>query len=115
MLVKRIETASDLAEEFKAMGRESYFSYEGYEALVDMFNEYMGDVDLDVIAICCDYDEYDPAYVADTYRWTYNDLPYLEAVKEYGEDIINDELMEYLNYHSWAQMLDNGNILYAQF
>ncbi len=47
---------------FKDYDRDD-FSYEGYEALFDWFEEYDNcsdtETELDVIAICCDFTEYE--------------------------------------------------------
>ena len=48
---------------FKNMGRGEQFSYDGLKALYQYLVEYEEDtgeeVELDVIAICCDFSEYD--------------------------------------------------------
>jgi hypothetical protein len=48
---------------FKSMGRDDQFSYEGLDALYDYLEQYEEDtgekIELDVIALCCEYSEYD--------------------------------------------------------
>ena len=48
---------------FKNMGRGEQFSYEGLQALYLYLEEYEEDtgeeIELDVVALCCDYAEYD--------------------------------------------------------
>ena len=48
---------------FKSMGRDNQFSYEGLDALYDYLEQYEEDtgekIELDVIALCCEYSEYD--------------------------------------------------------
>ena len=61
MLVKRVYF-NDFIEEFKKHGRGSSFSYEGKKALFDYLNE-LGEeigesIELDIIAICCDFKEF---------------------------------------------------------
>jgi len=56
MLVNTIETANDLRNEFIKYDRDQ-FSYEAYEVIVDYFNEFEGSIELDVIGICCDFNE----------------------------------------------------------
>ena len=62
MLVKTV-SFSDFVEEFRNCGREDQFSYEGKKALFDYLEELSEDIgeaiELDVIAICCDFTEYD--------------------------------------------------------
>lgn len=61
MLVKTV-TFNDFLEEFENYGRENQFSYEGKKALFDCLEELSEDlgepIELDVIAICCDFTEY---------------------------------------------------------
>lgn len=62
MLVKKVYF-NDFLEEFKKYGREDNFSYEGKKALFEYLNELSEDIgepiELDIIAICCDFTEYD--------------------------------------------------------
>lgn len=48
--------SSDFRNQFQAI-RPDNFSYEGLELLYDYFEELDPDMELDVIAICCDYEE----------------------------------------------------------
>lgn len=53
----------DFMQAFERYGRENQFSREGLCALFEMLEEYEQDTDqeieLDVIALCCDFTEYD--------------------------------------------------------
>lgn len=53
----------DFRDAFKSMGRENQFSYEGLNALYDYLEQYEEDtgekIELDIIALCCEYTEYD--------------------------------------------------------
>jgi hypothetical protein len=48
---------------FETMNRNEQFSYEGKRALFDYLEQYEEDtgeeIELDVIALCCDYSEYE--------------------------------------------------------
>ena len=55
MLIKNIDKY-DMKKEFKKYDRD-YYSLEGYQAIIDYF-EGLGDYELDVIAICCEFTEY---------------------------------------------------------
>lgn len=45
-------------DQFKSMNRDHY-TYSGYEIIFsDLEEMFEGDYELDVIAICCDYEEY---------------------------------------------------------
>jgi hypothetical protein len=49
------------------MGRHDQFSYEGMELLFDYFEGLDPDMELDVVAICCDYSEDSPKDIIDAY------------------------------------------------
>ena len=60
--MKETVSKSDFCDAFVRMNRKESFSYEGREALFDYLTEMEqgGDeIELDVIAICCDYAEYE--------------------------------------------------------
>ena len=93
----------DLQKEFKSYDRD-YYSLDGYQAILDLFEEIGDSQELDVIAICCDFTELEPN----------------EIIDEYGIEIEDDEdemeaVMEYLNSNTLAYELDNGAILYQAF
>jgi hypothetical protein len=56
-------TKYSFQDAFHKMGRKDQFSYEGLDALFDYFEMLEEDTDqqieLDVIAICCEYSEYE--------------------------------------------------------
>lgn len=121
MLVKTILTASDLQEEFVSMNRDQY-SYYGYEALIDLFEECDNGqpTELDVIAICCEFEESSPADIADDYGIDISDITskYDQTAEEYTEEEqeeITEKVMDYVNYHSFGILLNNGFILYHKF
>jgi hypothetical protein len=62
-----IDNASQFRDAFRAMGRADNFSYEGMELLFDHLEEIDPDMELDVIAICCDYSEDSPEGVIEAY------------------------------------------------
>ena len=53
----------DFSEAFRKAGRGDQFTYQGQRALFDYLEEYEEgcdiEIELDVIALCCDYVEYD--------------------------------------------------------
>jgi hypothetical protein len=63
MLVSVLYNASDLEAMFKECGRENSFTRVGMETLfkhLEELSEGIGeDIKIDVIALCCDYSEYD--------------------------------------------------------
>ena len=64
-------TLSDFRDAFRNADRRENFSYEGLELLFDYFEQYEQDrgeeMELDVIAICCDFYEMDAATINDEY------------------------------------------------
>ena len=52
---------TDFVDQFKIMNRSEQFSREGLEALYGYFEELSEDqnIEFDVIAICCDFTEYE--------------------------------------------------------
>lgn len=96
----------DLQEEFRSFNRD-YFSLEGYQAILDFFEEvdYNKNTDLDVIAICCDFNESTPDDIKEEYS----------NIDSIADAIDNDDLLDALNYYTWCIPLDNGNILYLNF
>ena len=110
-LVKTFD-AYELRHEFEKMDRD-YFSIEGYQALLDLFEECDcgKNTDLDVIAICCEFTEEDAGYIQDQY----DNIEEFAACQDEDGNIDEDALMDALNYYTWAVKLDNGNILYQDF
>ena len=69
----------DFKEAFRQAGREESFSDEGLSALFKEFEDYEDstgeEIELDVIAICCDYTEYENfAEFNDNYNFTANNF-----------------------------------------
>ena len=112
MALVKTFNAYELQDEFSKMDRD-YFTHYGYQALLDLFEECDcgHNTDLDVVAICCEFTEDSPENIAENYS-------NLEEVY----DLINADgtvdayrLEEFLNEHTWAMLLDNGNIIYQDF
>jgi hypothetical protein len=94
---------SDFREAFRRYGREDSYSPAGLRALFDHFEQYEDDtgqeVELDVIAICCDYDENHWEDVASNYSIDLSDHEdegdKISAVREYLEEntyLVNEPL-----------------------
>jgi len=71
--MKQTVNFSMFCDEFRAMDRKEYFSYDGLRALFDSLEEYEDscgeEIELDVIALCCDFTEYENL---DEFRAEYN-------------------------------------------
>jgi hypothetical protein len=85
---------SDFREAFRNYDRESSYTREGLMMLFEYFEELEGDlgeeIELDVIAICCDYDENHWEDVAANYSIDLEDCEdeddKIEAVRDYLSD-----------------------------
>ena len=93
----------EFRDAFTRMGRENNFSYNGLRVLFDYFEQYEEDtgeeVEMDVIAICCEFNESTPDEIRADYC------------------VSSDrDLMEYLQYHTLvAGVTEDGSIVYAAF
>ena len=102
----------DFRDAFKAAGRENNFSYHGLGVLFDYFEEYEEstgeEIELDVIAICCEYSEDYCSDIADNYSIDISDC--IDEVSTV------ETVMAYLQDHtSVAGVTEDGTIVYAQF
>lgn len=65
------------------------FTYEGLTALYEYLEEYEEstgtEIDFDMIALCCEYSEYDSAWEAMEDRGNKEDMPTVDIVDENGE------------------------------
>lgn len=59
MIYKEL-TQSDFTAEFHRMGRGDNFTYEALCSMYNYLEELGEDFELDVIGLCCDFDEYTP-------------------------------------------------------
>ena len=87
MLVKEI-SFNDFLEEFRRYEREDQFSYEGKKALYDYLNDLSEDIgqsiELDIIAMCCDFTEYDSLeQFIDDYGYSVGDINSIEDIDYY--------------------------------
>ena len=91
----------DFIDAFRKMGRENNFSYNGLVALYE-YLEMLGDdlgqpIELDVIALCCEYTEYD-------------NLEEFQA--DYNEDY---ETIEDIQNATTVIMIDDDSFIIQQF
>lgn len=94
MIYQTIDTVGQFVDAFYRAGRRDQFSYEAKQLLFDYYSELGEDVELDVIAICCDWAE----------------IPI-----EYIERETGCEAIEELETNTLCYTLSNGNILYLAF
>ena len=99
--MKQSVNSYQFEQAFKNMNRDSNFSYEGKKALFDYLEQYEQDcgteIELDVIALCCEYSEY--ANLA-------------EFQKDYGEEY---ESMEDIQDATQVIKIDDEAFIIQQF
>lgn len=106
-------TLSDFRDAFKRMGRADQFSYEGLELIFDYIESYEQDsgeqVELDVIALCCEWTE-------DTAEEVINN--YATGIDPEGmdEDEIRQQVEDFLlDETQYAGQTPAGTFVYVQF
>ena len=97
---------------FTRAGRSTQFSYDGLRVLFDhleALEDDMGqEIELDVIALCCDYSEDDAETIADQYGIEVDDCP--------DDDAVRHVVMNYLEDNTTvAGVTDSGAIVFQQF
>jgi hypothetical protein len=94
-------TKSDFTSAFHRMNRGEQFSYKGLIALYDYLEQYEEDtgeqIELDVIAICCEYAEYESLE---------------EFQEDYGEDY---ESIEDIESETTVIPVDDDGFIILQF
>lgn len=102
---------NQIHDRFKEMNRDN-FSLEALEAILDLLEEWCeGAIDLDIIAICCDYTEC-------SIEEALNDFDHYvdeEVCQDMDNCLKADYIVMEINARTWAILLDNGNILYQNF
>jgi len=104
-IIQTIDTASQFRDQFHRCGRGDQFSYEALGLLFDHLESLGSDVELDVVGICCEYEEGTPEYIA----------------KQYNIDLEDDgnELLNVLDsLHDMTTVVgvtSTGSIVYEQF
>lgn len=95
-IVQSINNVSQFREAFRLAGRMDQFSYEGLEVLFDYLDNLSEDtgepIELDVVALCCDYYEASIEELIDNYNIDLSEVDeddpdsIIEVVREYLED-----------------------------
>ncbi|MDY0282413.1 MAG: hypothetical protein RBR35_17840 [Salinivirgaceae bacterium] len=109
--MKQTVTKSAFIDAFRNAGREDNFSYEGLCALFDWLEELGEDtgqeVELDVIALCCEFSEYGSALEAcENYDF--------EPDEDDDEDDQEDEALDWLRQRT-ATITFPGGIIIQDF
>jgi hypothetical protein len=102
-----IGNVSQFCDQFRQCGRGNQFSDEALGLLFEYFEEIDPDMELDVIAICCEYAESSLSEVAASYNI---DIEGLE------DEARIETVIEYLDNHtSIVGMVNDETVVYAQF
>lgn len=83
---------NQFCDAFRSMDRNNNFSYEGKQALFDYLEELEADtgeeIELDVIALCCDFQEYENLMEL---QQDYTDITDMDSLKEETTVIMIDD------------------------
>jgi len=90
--MKLTVTKSMFRDEFRLVGRADQFSYDALGALFDYFEECNPDMELDVIAICCEYAEMTTDEFIDAYS--------LDVDDDATDERKMHEVCEHIQHHS---------------
>jgi len=116
--MKTSVTFCTFREAFERMDRANQFSREGLSKLFDYLESYEDEtgeeIDLDVIALCCDYTESTFTQVADDYSISidYDDC----ADDEERAELLKSEVLDFLNNHTMVVgEVSDDSVIYQQF
>jgi hypothetical protein len=99
-MIKTI-TEYDFVKSFDDVNRATNFTVAGRRALFEMFEELSPDMELDPIAVCCDFTEYESL---EEWKQDYGYTPY-------DEDEDDEDALQYLRDQTLVLELANGGII----
>ena len=112
-IVQSINNVYQFREAFRLAGRMDQFSYEGLEVLFDYLDNLSEDtgepIEMDVIALCCDYYESSIEELIDNYNID------VSEVDEDDPDSIIEVVREYLEDNTSVCGKVEGGVVYAAF
>jgi hypothetical protein len=101
-----IDTASEFRNQFVAYNRDN-FTHEAYELLFDYFEDCDPDMVLDVISICCDYNESDAQTIAADYN--------IVEANGMDEDDTRQVVRQYLDHNTTVVGETSTGFVYLAF
>ena len=107
-----ITHASQFRDAFRQADRQDQFSYEALNMLYEYFEDIDPDMELDVVAICCEYSEDTVADIARNYSIDLNDADPEDL--DYDQACI-DIVREYLNENTSLVGETSTGFVYAVF
>lgn len=109
----------DFCDAFRDMGRNESFSYEGKRALFDYLEALSEDIgstiELDVIALCCEYYENDIDTIISEYRIDIDTDDFEGMDEDEIEESKTDQVREYLEDNTTIIGDVPGGFVYACF
>ena len=113
--MKQNVNSYQFADAFKTAGRADQFSYKGLDALFDFLEEVEPDSELDVIALCCDFTEYESAL--ECVKETVSDWEYecSYSIRTNTEEENEEGALEYLREQTCVIEVGNGSIIIHAF
>ena len=105
--MKQTINLSQFRDEFNAI-RPNQFSYDALELIYDYLEECDPDFELDVIAICCDFEESD-------YRDVFNTYSIDCDSEEPTEEEVKDAVIAYLYDNTSVIGQTEKTVIFAQF
>lgn len=107
MIYSTIDTASQFRDAFHLADRADQFSYEALGMIFDYLNDCGSDVELDVIAVCCEFAEDTAEGIAHNYSIDIEDM---------SEGEIKDAVLSHLEDNtSVVGETSSGSFVYVQF
>lgn len=100
MLYTTINTGGQLLDEFVMAKRGDSFSLSACDSLIDYFEDFGEDIEVDAVAICCEFSEMSISEIIDDYQL---DLDVLGV----DDQTDNDDLFDIVREH----MLDEGYVV----
>jgi hypothetical protein len=104
-------TLDDFVQAFMDRGRESHFSRPALYGLFNYIEDYEEsageEIELDVIALCCDYTEMEYSDISHEYRIDVSDCEDVEEARE--------RVLDHLGNHSQVVWYDNDTVLFSNF
>lgn len=111
--MKKSISFNGFTDAFRDMGREDQFTYKGKRALYDYLEEYEEstgeEVELDVIALCCEFTEYDTALECA------KEYPRFTIDEDHDEDEQEEDAKEFLRDNTTLIEVEGGGVIIADF
>ena len=117
--MKQTMNLHDFREAFRRMDRGDQFSYAGLAVLFEYLGEYEDatgeQIELDVIALCCDYSEGTPEDIAQDYGIELDEDDTADMDEDERDEALEAAVLDYLNENtSVCGQTGAGTIVYCQ-